>query len=241
MRIGVAALPPVAATMPWVPLLAGCLAGLAVSVAGRMFASPSDHNLATVLLTCRVAFAPVVAGQAFLLADPQRPVSACLPAPAWLPSAIRVLLAAPVIAATAAAQLILAAVSQRVLLQARQPSLPWVSLGAELAAWSAVALAAGAILGRTRWHDVGGALTVPLALAAVAVLGQLPWQLFPVGLGNQAASTAWTQAGLLWSLVCVASLAGAAWSSRDSWNRASRYLPRSPRYPADGITEGEAA
>ena len=220
--------------MPWVPLLAGCVAGLAVSVTGRIFAAPSHPNIAASLFICRAGFALVVAGQAVLLADPHRPVSSSMPAPAWLTTAIRVLLAVPLVAVTAAVQLGLAS--------AGLPGvLPWVSLAAELAGWSAIALALAAGLQRTRWHDVAGVLAVPLALAAVAVLGQLHWQLFPAGLGDHSATVAWTHAGWRWAVVCAASLAIAAWSSRDSWRRASRYLPRFRRYPADGMTVGEAA
>ena len=234
LRIGVAALPRLAGTMPWVPLLAGCAAGLAVSVAGRIFASPSHPDIAAGLFICRAGFALVVAGQAFLLADPHRPVASSMPAPAWLTTAIRVLLAVPVVAATVSVQLGLAS--------AGLPGvLPWVSLAAELAGWSAIALAFAGALQRTRWHDVAGVLTVPLALAGVAVLGQLPWQWFPAGIGSHAASVAWARAGWLWLGACAAGLAIAAWSSRDSWHRASRYLPRFRRYPADGITVGEAA
>ncbi len=234
LRIGAAALPRLAGTMPWVPLLAGCVVGLAVSVTGRIFAAPSHPNIAAGLFICRAGFALVVAGQAFLLADPHRPVAASMPAPAWLTTAIRVLLATPVVAVTAAVQLGLAAA-------ALPEVLPWASLAAELAGWSAVALAFAAALQRTRWHDAAGVLTVALALAGVAVLGQLPWPWFPAAIGSHAASAAWARAGWLWLGACAAGLAVAAWSSRDSWERASRYLTRFRRYPADGMTVGEAA
>jgi hypothetical protein len=130
-----------------------------------------------------------------------------------------VLLAAPIVALTAATQLGLAAAGQRVMLQARQPALPWISLAAELAAWSALALAVGAMLGRTRWHDVSSVVTVPLTLATIAVLAQLPWQLFPAAIGTHAASLAWARAGWRWAVVCAASLGVIALSSRDPWLR----------------------
>jgi hypothetical protein len=44
--------------MPWVPLLMGCLVGLAVSVAGWFRASPTDQNLAAGLLICRAGSRP---------------------------------------------------------------------------------------------------------------------------------------------------------------------------------------
>jgi hypothetical protein len=222
VRLAVAALPAVAASMPWGPLLAGCLAGLAVSVVGRLRASPLDASPAAALLSCRASFGLVVAGLAFLLADPHRPVSACLPAPAWLTSALRVLLAAPAVACTAAIQLGLAAASQRVLQHAREPGLPWLSLAAELAGWCAVALAASAALQRTRWHDIGGVLAVALTLSCLAALSRLPWHPFPVLMGTRAAGAAWTKAGWLWASVCGSGLAVAAWSSRDSWRRLGR-------------------
>ena len=120
----------VAGLLPWGPLLAGCLSGIGVTAALRIFAGPIETPV-DLGAGVRASFVPVIAGLAFLLHDPHRQLTGALPAASWLTPAIRVALALPVLALTGAIQLHLAAralaTDQRA---ANQPAagLPWVAL-----------------------------------------------------------------------------------------------------------------
>lgn len=203
------ALPHLAATMPWWTLLGGCALGVAVSVAAYRFAGPSSDS-AGVTAVVRAAFVPLMLVAAFLAADPHRRLVAALPAPAWLTAATHTALALPVLAGTAALQLRLAAAE----LAAGQrytavPShLPWPALSLELAAAAAIALATASVVARTRWHELGGAIAAPVALAVIA-----------------ATQVAW--AGVTWRLLLVGALAvaTAAWAQRDPWLRLHTAAP----------------
>jgi hypothetical protein len=202
-RVLRAALPHLAATMPWGTLLGGCAIGLAISVVGYRFAGAASDS-AGVAAVVRAAFVPLVLVAAFLAADPHRPLVAALPAPAWLTAATHTALALPVLAGTAALQLRLAAAELAAgqLYTGVPAHLPWLMLSAELAAAAAIALAAAGVVARTRWRELGGAIAAPVSLAVIA-------------------ATQATWADVTWRILLVGALAvaTAAWAQRDPWLR----------------------
>jgi hypothetical protein len=201
------ALPHLAATMPWGTLLGGCAIGVAISVVDYRFAGTASDAVG-VTTVVRAAFVPLVLVAAFLAADPHRPLVATLPAPAWLTTATHTALALPVLAGTAALQLRLA-IAELATGQRYSPvpaHLPWPALAAELGVAVAIALAVASIVARTRWHELGGAIAAPVALAVI-VAGHAV---------TPAAVTAVTWRVLL---VGAVALAIAAWAQRDPWRR----------------------
>lgn len=214
----------VAGTMPWGPLLAGCGTGICVSLAAALSRGATQQP-PQIVLGVRASFVPVMVGLAFLLHDPHRQLTAALPARAWLTSAVRVALALPVVAVTCSAELYVAAQALAANLRAAgagSVALPWTALAAEFAAWCLLALAAGAVVARTRWHDLGGVVAAPCAIAALAILGLAPLHLLPTAFTDMTAAErhAWTLAWRLWAGFSLAAIAAAAWASRDPWLRA---------------------
>ena len=209
--------------MPWGTLLAGCAGGLAISVAAYQFAEPFQQP-ADITLTVRAGFVPIVAAVAFLLDDPHRNLTASLPAPAWLTSAARLALALPMLALTAWLQFELAAAELGIDVRSQHLSaarVPWAAVCAEFLAWSAIALTAAALAARTRWHDLGGAIGAPAALAFIGLLAFTPLHLFPAaftGLTPPQRSV-WVHAE--WGWWAIGLLAGllACWACRDPWLR----------------------
>ncbi len=209
----------VAGMLPWGPLLAGCLTGIAVTAALRIFAGPIETP-ADLGAGVRAGFAPVIAGLAFLLHDPHRQLTGALPARPWLTPAIRVALALPVLALTGATQLDLAARALAVDLHSAgqlPAELPWVALAAELAAWCA--LAAG--LERTRWRDLAGFAAAALVLAVVGALALIPLHLLPAAIISMTSAQRhyWTAAWRLWVATGGAAALIAGWAAGDPWRR----------------------
>jgi hypothetical protein len=202
-RVPRAALPHLAATMPWGTLFGGCAIGLAASVVAYRFAGPAP-DAAGVSAALRAAFVPLALVAAFLAADPHRDLVAALPAPAWLAAATHTALALPVLAGTAALQLRLAAaelaIGQRY--TSVPAHLPWPALLAELGAATAIALATASVVARTRWHELGGAIAAPVSLAVIAVA--------------HVALAGFTGRLLLAGALALAT---AAWAQRDPWLR----------------------
>jgi hypothetical protein len=190
-----------ARTMPWRMLIAACASGLAISLVAHQFAS-QDRSALGVTLALRIALIPAAAAAAFLAADPQRDLSAALPAPAWLGAAMHTALALPVIGLTAYLQLELAATEIVGSRAAGTAGLPRSVLVAEFAAWSATGLAAAAAVDRTRWHDLGGGIAAPVTVMLIALFA-----LLPIG-------SAWT-----WWAVAFAAALVAITASRDPWLR----------------------
>jgi hypothetical protein len=211
-RVLRAALPHLAATMPWGTVLAGCAIGLAISVVGYRFAGPASDS-AGVTAVVRAAFVPLVLVAAFLGVDPYRRLVAALPAPAWLTAATHTALALPILAVTAVLQLHVAAAE----LAAGQrydhvpAHLAWPALSWELGAAAAIALAIASIVARTRWHELGGAIAAPVSLAVIA-------------------ATQATWADVTWRILLVGALAvtTAAWAQRDPWLRLRPAVRRRP-------------
>jgi hypothetical protein len=223
LRIAVTAARHLTRTLPWGPLVAGCAVGLGVSLAAYQFAQPFQQ-VAGLSLTVRAAFVPVVAAVAFLASGPHRNLTAALPAPAWLTMAAHLVIALPVLALTAWTQLEFAAASLRTDLRFQNMAdvhLPWSSFCAELTAWSAVAVAAAALVARTRWNDLGGAMSAPVALAFIALLARTPLHLFPTAFTGLTPPehSAWLQAQWRWWALALMAALMACWASRDPWLR----------------------
>jgi hypothetical protein len=213
----------VAGMMPWGPLLAGCLTGIAVTVALRIFAGPTESP-ANLSVGIRASFVPVVAGLAFLLHDPHRQLTGALPARAWLTPAVRVAMALPVLALSGTIQLQITARALAADLSApgRPAALPWIALTTELAAWCALALALAAGFERTRWHDMAGFLAAVSALAVVGALTLLPLHLLPTAITDMTGTQQrqWATAWRVWTAVGAAGILTADWAAGDPWRRA---------------------
>ena len=223
----------VAQALPWGTLLAGCLTGIGVTAALRIFAGPTETPV-DLGGGVRASFVPVMAGLAFLLHDPNRQLTGALPAPAWLTPAIRVALAVPVLALTGAIQLDLGARALAVDLHTTgQPAaeLPWVALTTELAAWCALALALAAGLDRTRWRELAGVVAAVGALAVAGALALLPLHMLPAAITEMTRAQArqWTAAWRLWAAAGGAAALTAAWAAGDPWRRVR--LPDRPYRP----------
>lgn len=204
-------------------LLAGCAVGLCISLAAHLLGHPFQQP-ASITLTVRAAFVPVVADVAFLASGPHRALAASLPAPTWLITAAHLLIALPLLVLTAWIQLSLGAADLSAALRfqgAAAAPLPWTALGSELAAWLAVALAAAALVARTRWSDLGGAIAAPAALAFLALLALAPAHLFPTAFTAESRSqhSAWLHAEWGWWALGVIAALVLGWASRDPWLR----------------------
>jgi hypothetical protein len=203
-------------------LLASCATGLGVSLAAHQFAAPFQPQ-PSVLLTIRAAFVPVAAGAAFLAANPHRNLTTSLPAPTWVTTAAHLVMALPLISLTGFIQLQLAAAELRGGGRAAggTPALPWAALATELVAWLAFSLAVAALVARTRWNDLGGALAAPAALGCIALLAVSPLRLFPAAFTGltPAQHSAWLHAEWAWWALGQAAALTACWASRDPWHR----------------------
>ncbi len=215
--------PHLARTMPWGVLVVGCAAGLGISLVARQFAHPFQQP-ASIVLTIRAAFIPIAAAVAFLPADPHRSLTAALPAPVWLSVAGRLVIALPLLGLTGWIQLQLANTELPIVFRNQGMTsvhLPWPALVAELIAWSAIAVAAAALVTRTRWNDLGGAIAAPAALAFIGLLAATPLGLVPVAFAGLTLRqhNAWLRAEWSWwSLSLIAALV-AGWANRDPWLR----------------------
>ncbi len=218
----------VAGLLPWGPLLAGCLAGIGVAAALRIFAGPIETPV-DLGAGIRASFVPVVAGLAFVMHDPYRQLTGALPAWPWLTPAIRVGLALPVLALSCLIQLQVAARALAADLHTVNhglashgvAGLPWVAFTAEFAAWCALAIALAASLDRTRWRDQSGFAAAALALAMVGGLALLPVHLLPAAITamTSAQRQHWTDAWRLWVTCGVAAAMIASWAAGDPWRR----------------------
>jgi hypothetical protein len=213
----------VALTMPWGPLVVGCLAGIGVMIALRIAAGRIE-TVSALASGIRASFVPVMAGVAFLLPDAQRQLIATLPARPWLTPALRIALALPVLGLTGAieAQLGASALAADVRLSGSAPApLPWLALTGELTAWCALALALAAGVARTRWHDVAGLIAAFLAMAVIGALALTPWHLLPATIANMTGpeQAQWTAAWRAWCAAALVAAACAAWAAGDPWRR----------------------
>jgi len=205
------AVPHIVASMPWATLGAGCLAGVLLMAILTRVASTSVSPIDPA--TVRLTFVPVVATLGFVLRDPFRPLTQATPVPAWVTPAGHLVLAAPVLAATCWAQLGIAAGP----VPAGAPAPAVYPLLAQLTGWAAVVVAAAACVGRTRYVDLGGAMAVPVAFAAIALAWYVP--LTGRFLTDPPASE--HAVSIAWYAVTAAALAATAVALHDQWHRYS--------------------
>jgi hypothetical protein len=161
---------PVSRTMPWIPLIIGCLAGTGYLAVMAHVADSARWLLGSGYV--REAFLPAIAGLGFVVRAPFRPLTQVTPVPAWVSPASHLLLAAPILAATCWAQLRIAAHNIAALTLGHPPAI--YPLIAQLTGWCAVTVAAAACVDRSRYADLGGATAVPVSAAAIALAWYLP-------------------------------------------------------------------
>jgi hypothetical protein len=205
-------------TMPWVTLIAGCLAGTAFLAILAHVAGTSHSPLSQAAV--RLAFLPAVAALAFVPRAWFRPVTQATPVPAWAGPAGHLLLAAPILAMTCWAQL-------RLMAHTIPPYAPGRPLAvypviAQLTGWCAVTVAAAVCVDRSRYADLGGAIAVPVSFAAIALVWYAPVTAkFLVG--PPATAHAVT---IAWCAIAAAALALTCAAMRDHWHRYSRHRRR---------------
>jgi hypothetical protein len=210
---------PLTQTMPWLTLLAGCGAGvayLAIQAGINSNSQPLDQA------NVRLAVIPVVAALAFVVHAPFRPLIQATPVPAWLASAGHLLLAAPVVAVTCWAQLLIIAhtIPPRVI--GHPPAVYPVI--AQLVGWSAIIVAAAAWAGRSRYADLGGAVAAPIGFAVIALAWYTP--ITSRFLVAPPATAHGVTIGWYATAAIATILTGVA--MRDQWHRYSRILRRLP-------------
>ncbi len=209
---------PTAATMPWVTLITGCLAGtIYLAVLGH-FAGASSLPLGRG--TVRLAFLPAVAALAFVPRAPFRPLTQTMPVPAWVAPAGHIVMAAPILAVTCWAQLrMIADTIPRNTLGAAPAICPLI---AQLIGWCAVTVAVAACVDRSRYADLGGAVAVPVSFGAIALAWYAPvtsrFLAEPPASAHGVTITWYAIAAVASALTCAA--------MRDQWLRCPRILRR---------------
>jgi hypothetical protein len=209
---------PTALTMPWVTLLAGCLAGTGYLAVMAHFASASHSPLGPASL--RFAFLSAVAALAFVPHAASRPLTQATPVPAWLAPAGHTLLAVPILTVTCWAQLSIIAHAFPPHALSRPPAV--YPLIAQLTGWCLVSVAAAACVGRSRYADLGGAIAAPVSAIAIALAWYAPLT-SKVLVEPPASAHAVT---IAWYATASAALALASAAMRDQWHRYSRSLHR---------------
>jgi hypothetical protein len=108
--------------------------------------------------------------------------------------------------------------------------LPWPSLLAELAAWSAFAITVAAIMNRTRWAELAGPIAALAAIALAGLLALAPLGLYPAAPAPSelalAQRAAWLRSDWGWCTLWLASALITSWASRDRWPTLTRYKMR---------------
>ena len=208
----------VAWTMPWLTLIAGCLAGTGYLVIMADVADTAHSPLTQG--TVRFGLLPAVAALAFVLRIPFRPLTQATPVPAWIAPASHLVLAAPVLAATCWAQLrIMAHTIPPHTLGHPPASDPLI---AQFAGWCAVTVAAAACVDRSRYADLSGAIAVLVTFAVIA----LAWYA-PVTARFLAEPPATPhEATIAWYAIATAALPLTCAAMRDRWHRYTRSLRR---------------
>ena len=210
-------------TMPWVTLITGCLASLAIFT---ILVRVAAHDHAAFWLdqgTVRLSLLPAAAALAFVPYIPFRPLTLATPVPAWLTPAGHLLLAAPFLALTFWAQL-------RIMAPAipphapRDPQEPLYALIAQLIGWSAIVAAAAAGTARTRFADLGGAIAASSSFAGIALAWYTP--LSAKLLVKPPASPHSVTIG--WYAITAAALILTFATMRDHWHRYTRSRNRPP-------------
>jgi len=204
------------ATMPWITLLTGCLAGT-VFLAVLAHAAGASHGPLD-QGAVRLAFLPAIAALAFLLRAPFRPLTQATPVPAWVAPAGHLLLAVPVLAVTCWAQLLIMAHTVPPHTVGHQPAV--YAVIAQLTGWCAITVACAAWVDRSRYADLGGAVAIPVSFAAIALAWYAPvTSRFLTG--PPASALGVTSA---WYAIAAAALTLAGAAMTDRWHRYSRHL-----------------
>jgi hypothetical protein len=222
-------------TMPWLTLITGCLASLAIFT---VLVRVARHDRATFWLdqgTVRLSVLPAAAALAFVPYLPFRPLTRATPVPAWAIPAGHLLLAAPVLAVTCWAQL-------RIMAPAIPPHLPqdphepFYALIAQLIGWCAIIVAAAACTARSRFADLGGAIAAPVSFAVIALAWYTP--LSAKFLVKPPATP--TSVIIGWYAIAAAALILSGAALRDHWHRYGRYGRgrRRPPSSAAGLRSG---
>lgn len=199
------------ATMPWVTLITGCLTGT-VYLAVMAYVAGISH-WALDQGAVRLAFLPAIAGLAFVLRAPFRPLTQATPVPAWLAPAGHLLLAAPVLAVTCWVQLDIMARTVPPHALGHPPAIYPVI--AQLTGWCLVTVTAAACVDRSRYADLGGAMAAPVSLAAIA----LAWYA-PVTSRFLVEPPATAHAvSIAWYAIAVVALVLTCAATRDHWHR----------------------
>ena len=210
----------ITATMPWITLLTGCLAGTFFLAVLAHVAGASHGTLNQV--SVRLAFLPAIAALAFLLRAPFRPVTEATPVPAWVVPAGHLLLAAPVLVVTCWAQLRIMAHTVPAHTLGHPPAVCPVI--AQLTGWCAITVACAACVDRSRYADLGGAIAVPVSFAAIALAWYAP-ATSRILTGPPASALGVTTA---WYAIAAAALTLTGAAMADRWHRYCRH-PRVAR------------
>lgn len=207
---------PIGQTMPWATLITGCLAGTGYLAVIAHDSSPSHSPLTQG--DVRFAFLPAVAALAFVPRASFRPLTQATPVPAWVAPAGHLLLAAPILAATCWAQLLVMTHTIPPHTLGHPPAV--YPLIAQLTGWCAVTVAAAACVDRSRFADLGGAIAAPVSFAAIALVWYAP---NTSRLLTEPAATAHSVT-VGWYAIASAALAVTCVALRDRWHRYSRDL-----------------
>jgi hypothetical protein len=204
---------PIARTMPWGTLLAGCLAGAVYLAIVAHAAKTSGWLLGQG--NVRLAFLPAVAAMASIVRVPFRPLIQAVPVPAWVGPAGHLLLAVPILAVTCWVQL-------RIMTWTIPPHAighpPAVyPLIAQLTGWCAIAIIAAACTGRSRYADLGGAVAAPVSFAVIALAWYAPIT-SRILTGPPATAHSVT---IAWYAIAAAASALTCAALRDQWHRCS--------------------
>jgi hypothetical protein len=208
----------IARTMPWVPLITGCLAGTGVLYVVAHVADGSHRPFSQAAV--RLAFLPAVAALAFVPRAWFRPVSQVTPVASWVVPAGHLLLAVPVLAVTGWAQLRIMAHTIPPHFPVKPPAV--YPLAAQLTGWCLLAVAAAACVDRSRYADLGGAIAAPVTLTAIAFAWYVP---VASRVLTEPPATAHGMT-VAWYAIAAAALALTGAAMRDHWHRYARALHR---------------
>ncbi|TMK86725.1 MAG: hypothetical protein E6G44_02335 [Actinobacteria bacterium] len=212
---------PTIRAMRWTPpLTAACLAFVQVFVQTRDVCPPSAPCVGPEVrvLALRIAAILLALGTSFILDDPTEDTTAHLPTPLWLRRAVRVGLAAPLLAVTWA---LLVPLAMRSSVDPRP--FPTGALTLELAALTIWALAVSASSARFVPEGMGGVAAGPILLGLVAAANYLPRRMALFVLDPQ--DPRWQGAHDLWRLVLFAAIATLLVASRDPGRASLRRHP----------------
>ncbi|HTW10005.1 MAG TPA: hypothetical protein VME46_21055 [Acidimicrobiales bacterium] len=202
-------------SVPWATLLAGCATGtVLLAVLGATSRTPLDQG------TVRLTFLPAVAAMAFVPRSPSPALAGTVPLPAWVIPVAQTLLAAPAVAITCWAQLVI--MTTTLPADAGHPSAIY-PLIAQFTGWCAIGVAVATACDRSRYSDLGGAVAAPLALGVIALAWVTPGLKDALALPPATPQTA----TIAWYILATGALALAVIGMRDRWHRYTRPCPRS--------------